>query len=728
MPTGGAELAAEVGGGTAELRHVAVLFADLEGFTHLCERLDPEEVVETLDRIYDRLGEEVARYGGHIDKVLGDGLMVLFGAPTAHEDDCMRAVMAGLAMQRAVGELQPWIRKRLGQGLGLRVGVDAGPVVYGAIGPGKAAATVIGDAANVAARLQQVAAPGQVVISGRVRRLAGWHIQARQLGTVQLEGRRAALSAHLALAPCVPLAGDAISPGETLVGRDAEMQMLTAEYGRTAQGQTTLVLVSGEAGIGKTRLLREFVARLEVMEANLRPLAIQIRNWWEVGSTYRPCESLLGALGLRVEHPVLGATALGRHRMRHEARTGAAATGSEQLLEALGGFCRRMPVVVLVDDWDWAEPGDCRRLMELVRGSAEWPVMFVLAGRRIELETLAELAAVPVLQLKLQPLGTRDCWRLLQQHPAASALPPDACEALVQRSGGNPAHLIESVEALIEEGALVASGEGWVVREGQALHAVPESLRNSVLSRLDALEPAAKELLRLCSVLGDEVTAPVLSQVSGLAPEEVSRRMVPLLEAGLLAAEATERKYLFRSDLVRKVAYDTMLRRQRRELHRRAALCLEEDPETSSEDLARHCVKAGLADKAMRYGIDAGEALLRRGEPERAAELLSELEGLVGDGSPDERVRLLESLAEAYITQGECQAGIERLLEALGLARAPSVRGRLMGQLGWACAIQGQADRAMRHYQQARTLLDLGGDKSGQAMVAAGVRLLYDRP
>ncbi len=722
-------MSTDANGRLAELRHVAVLFADLQGFTNLCERLDPEEVVELLQVIYARLGEEVERYGGHIDKVLGDGLMVLFGAPQAREDDGLRALMAGLAMQKAMTDLQPWLRERLGQALGMRVGIDAGPVVYGVIGPDAVGrATVIGDAANVAARLQRIAAPGQVVVSDRARRLASRQVQFRKLGVTPLEGRRAPVEAFIAVAPYAPIAGDLAAMTSSMAGRAAETQRLLALYDAAALGRTGLVLLTGESGIGKTRLMVEFAALLRGRHGSARPLVIHVRNRWEVSVSYRPYDMLTQALGVRPN--VRGD---GRPATLRAAMEAADPTKSEgdcrEAVEALRDLCGRMPVVLLVDDWDWADPLDAALLANLIQSVAGLPILVLVSGRRVELPLPAGLSDVSVNRMKLTPLDSRESWMLLQQHPAFGALPADMAESLLQWTGGNPAHVLESVEALIDQGVVSPSGEGWRIREENLAVAMPETIRNSVLSRLDAADPDSVHLLRLCSVMGAEISLPLLAAVAERAETELRDEMHSLVEAGLVVSlpEAADR-YCFRSELIREVAYHTMLKRHRQELHRAVGLALEKRPDARAADLALHFVRAGLGERAVRYGLAASGDMLARGEHERVLLLLDEMRAHIPEDDANQRAVLLERLGEAYVASGNTAGGVEAFLQALGMTRDPVGRGRLMTQAGWAYAIQGRADVAMKHYQRAREVLSSVEAEPEQALVAASMRLLYDRP
>ena len=714
---------------SAELRHVAVLFADLQGFTYLCERLDSEEVVDILHVIYDRLGQEVERYGGYIDKVLGDGLMVLFGAPQAHENDGLRAVMAGLAMQRAIAELQPWIRERLGQALAMRVGIDAGPVVYGEVGPGaETTPTVIGDAANVAARLQRMAGAGQVVISERARRLASRQVQFRRLGTLQLEGRRAAVEAFVAVAPYASLNSGPPAMATALAGRSSELEQLMALYNRAASGKTTVVLITGEGGIGKSRLLAEFVALLDALGTRQRPRIVKVHNRWEVGDFYRPYDELVGQLGPG-DSPAGRAADRGDSRSAGNGRRVETSGGAAEVASRIASACRAGPCLLAFDDWEWADEEEGQRLAALIESLGDLPVLLVIAGRRVELPLGPEAAECSLIRLRLAPLSVRDSWALLQQHPACGALPPEVGHSLLRRTGGNPSHILESVDFLVDQGIIAPSGDGWRVVEGRGGAALPETLRNDVLSRLDSLDADERQVLRVCAVVGRPVSVSLAARILEVEEMKVREALQVLVDVGLMVpADSAEEPYGFRSELVKEVTYDSMLKRQRRELHRLVGEVLEGMGEAADSELALHFIRARASDKAVPYGLRATSGMLARDQGEEALRLLLEMDGLIEGDDLETRATYLERLGQAYVATGKCSDGTDRLVQALALVRDPHRRGCLLAEIGWAYAIQSKAELAMKHYQRANGILASCNGRKEMVAIGAAMRLLYDRP
>jgi len=719
--------AQENGRRMAEVRHVAVLFADVQGFTRLCERLDAEEVVETLNTIYERLGQDVELYGGHIDKVLGDGLMVLFGAPQAHDDNVLRAVLAGLGMQKAMTEFQPWLKEKLGHGLGLRIGIDAGPVVYARVGPGPdPQLTVIGDPANVASRLQRVARPGQVVISERAKRLCSSQIHLRRLGDVRLEGRVSRMVAYVAVAPTVSVDGGREDRGTTLVGRSAELEQLMGLYDRLVEGHGNLVLLTGEGGIGKSRLLAEFLSALRAHPQAEKTQILQIRNQWQVGAVYRPLSSLASALNVQCARLRLR-TARGR---RSKGADSARPSSEETLMAQVSAICERGPMVIILDDWQWADEDDARRLLRVICSLESRAVLSIVAGRRVELPPDVGGRDGFVVRMHLQPLNRKESWLLLRQTPGSSALPVGIAETLVERSGGNPAHVFEYMRGLVERGAIAPSVDGWRIVDERLAARAPDNLRDGVMSQLDALDPESLYVLRVCSVVGGHIPVRLLASVLGADSTDVEKQLARLVESGLLVRDTqVENAYSFRSGLVRDVTYDTMLKRHRRDLHLQVGEALEKENDASKIELARHFIKARVAEKARCYGLAAGDVLLASGDHEGAFALLTELDDLVSDSDVEARAALLEQLGEACVGTGRWADGLDRFLGALALVRDPKWRGQLSAKIGWVYALQGRNDMAVKHCNRAREMLSsIGGDDTSQMMIEAAMRLLYDRP
>jgi predicted ATPase len=491
------------------------------------------------------------------------------------------------------------------------------------------------------------------------------------------------------------------------------------------------VLLTGEAGIGKSRLLAEFASLLQALDTKIQPVVIHVRNRWEVGATYRPSDGLINALLARSR------TAQGEEVGKPPSVGGRPpivgllfSSGDETASGAAAvDICKRQPMVILVDDWQWAETEDKQRALRIIREMAGLRALVVISGRRVEMPPEPPLHDISMERLRLPPLPAKETWLLLQQHPAFSALSLDAAESLRERSGGNPAHVLESMESLIEQGQLTPSGDGWRAKADAAAPRVPETMRNDILSHLDALEPENRHLLRVCAVIGGKLSIPLLAEVTQIDQSVIKQRLYPLVEAGLVCTGAPpEESYTFRSELVREVAYDTMLKRQRRELHQLVGTVLENWQGTTEEELAPHFVRAGLDEKAVRYGLSASRAMLARGEAREALQILNGMEQFIAPEDNECRARLFELLGDAHTHGGNYSEGLDRYLQALALVRDPAWRSRLTSGLGWAYAMQGRTEMAARHYRRAQEIVATVGDQAQLALIAAEMRLLYDRP
>jgi len=460
-----------------ERRHVAVLFADLQGFTAICEHSDPEDVIDLLNMIYDRLLAVAQAQGGHLDKILGDGIMLLFGAPRAHEDDALRAVRVALAMQDAMEEMRSLVQERVGMGVKLRVGISSGRVIWGTVGPGsRAGPTVIGDAVNVAARLQHEAPPGGIVVDGSIYEATKRAVQYRARPPVTLRGRTDRVQYYevYGLSSRVTERETGASLRGPFVNRERELAALTRAWVKATGGLPQIATVWGEVGIGKSRLLREFMRSVRDTELNQAVLVLETSAGQHHSLTYEPMVDLLRkSLGVeQSEHHAASRIKI-RRRLRdlHFAADdmvpllgylfGWGATDSrlqyadpQQLRQhvfaettrILLAQAREQPTIMIVDDWQDASPdsletanGLLNELIPFMEGQASpLPLMFVLVSRPGSQLSALQRPQKSFLSLAVKPLNQRDSTRLVEELADSAIVSKELITSLVLKAGGNP--------------------------------------------------------------------------------------------------------------------------------------------------------------------------------------------------------------------------------------------------------------------------------------------------
>src|SRR5215218_9660557 len=536
-----------------ERRQVTVLFADLSGYTAFAERMDPEAVKSLVDRALMRLGQEVERYGGTVDKYIGDNVMAIFGAPVAHEDDAERAVRAGLGMQAAMGEVNEGLPD--GAHFALRVGVNTGEVLAGAVGD---AYTVVGDTVNVASRLQSAARPGSVTVGERTMRATDAAVEYSALEPLDLKGKAARVPAWEAVGLIAQHSVRRVAPASEspLVGRQQELDALDSLYQRVVrEGTSHLVTVVGEAGVGKSRLLREFERRLEehapaptVRTGRCLPYGSGI-VFWALGEVLRAgcgivetdsseqawqkLRDYVGALmGGATQHSDREAALIGRllgvevppdlvpdeddpERLR-EAFLSALRRGIEAI-------ATRRPFVIAFEDIHWADDG----LLDAIEHLAQWvraPLMLVCLARDELLDRRPSWGGGrgSATQLVLEPLSAGETESLVAALlPEGETVPP----AVVERSGGNPLFAEEMARRIAEEGSIQA-GE------------LPDTVQAVLAARLDSLEPFERQLVQQAAVIGRTFPAGALASVASTAGRDLSRALMSLQEKDIITPAA----------------------------------------------------------------------------------------------------------------------------------------------------------------------------------------------
>jgi class 3 adenylate cyclase/predicted ATPase len=624
----------------AERRQLTVMFADLVGSTALSARLDPEDMGEVIRAYQNAVAGEVARFEGHVAKFMGDGVLAYFGWPTAHEDDAERAVRAGLAVADAIAELPA-----PGSGmLACRVGIGTGPVVVGElIGTGSAAEeVVVGETPNLAARLQGLTEPGAVVIAEGTRRLLGDLFALAELGPRTLKGFIEPVRAWRVLGE-----GAAESRFEAmhaaglmpLVGREHELALLLDRWEQAKEGEGQAVLLSGEAGIGKSRLVR---ALRERFGGEPHTWLGQFCSPYHADTALHPVIGQLDrAAGLRREDPperqldkleamlrltvdgVREAAPLladllsipvppGRYPPLELSPQQRKERTFRVLLDQLAGLAARRPVLTLYEDVHWADPTTLELIGRAVERVQHLPILVLVTFRP---EFVPPWSGHGHLTgLSLGRLGRRQGSAMVQRVAGGKALPPQVLEQILARTEGVPLFVEELTKAVLESDLLKDKGDRYELSDPLPPLAIPSTLRDSLTARLDRLAPV-KGVAQLAAVIGREFSGDLLAATAGLPPDKLRNALDRLVAAELIFRRG-ETGYVFKHALVRDAAYESLLKSRRQELHARIAAVLEtESPEEAAagpELLARHFAGAGLAERAVAYWQRAAERAIAR--------------------------------------------------------------------------------------------------------------------
>ena len=630
----------------AERRQVTVMFSDLVGSTALSARMDPEDLREVISAYQKCVAETVQRFGGFVAKYMGDGVLIYFGYPQAHEDDAERAVRAGLELIAAVGGLKTH------EPLQTRVGIATGLVVVGdLIGSGASQEqAIVGETPNLAARLQGVAEPNAVVIAESTRKLVGNLFELDDLGGKDLKGIAGPVRAWVVLRP-----SSAESRFEAfhatglmeLVGRDEELDLLLRRWSKAKTGEGQVVLLSGEAGIGKSRLTAALLERVAAephtrlryfcspqrTDSALYPIISQMER--AAGFTHDDAaqakfdklNALLAQSFTLPQDAALIAEMLslpndGRYPTLELAPQQRRQKTLEALTAQVEALSRSNPILMIFEDVHWSDPTSLEALGRTVDRLRTLGVLLIVTHRP-EFEP-PWIGRPYVAALTLNRLGEREIEALINRVTGTNSLSESVRHDIIERTDGIPLFVEEMTKAVLE-----AESEGEARRTAAAVPssalAVPASLHASLMARLDRLG-SAKEIAQIGSVIGREFSHALLAAVIRKPGAELLSALDRLIEAGLLFRQGLppHASYLFKHALVQDAAYGTLLREPRRALHARIAETLESSfadiAENQPELLARHCTEAGLIEKAAALWGKAGHRSLERSALAEAAE------------------------------------------------------------------------------------------------------------
>ena len=636
---------------TGERRQLTVMFCDLVGSSALAARLDPEDLRDVIGAYHRCAAECFERHGGFVAKYMGDGVLVYFGYPQAHEHDAERAVRAGLAIIEAA----PKLKTAAGAPLQVRVGIATGPVIVGdLLGAGAAQEqAVVGETPNLAARLQGIAEPDTVVIAEGTRRLLGNLFELQDLGARDLKGIAEPARAWAALrSSAAESRFEALHATDlrALVGRDEEFELLLRRWARAKTGEGQVVLLSGEAGIGKSRLTAALLERLasehhtrlryfcspQHTDSALHPIIGQMERAAGLArddplqAKLDKLDALLAPTSTLIEHAALFAEMLslpndGRYPALDLTAPQRRQKTFQALVSQVEALTRQSPVLMIFEDAHWTDPTSLDTIGRTVDRIAGLRALLIVTSRP---EFDAPWIGRPqVTTLTINRLAQRDIDVMIDRVAGNKLIPASVRQDIVERADGIPLFVEEMTKAVLE-----AESEGEARQTVAAVpspaRAVPASLHASLMARLDRLG-SAKEVAQTGAAIGREFSHALLAAVARKSEVELGSALDRLIAAGLLFRQGSppHATYLFKHALVQDAAYGTLLREPRRALHARIAETLEsqfaEIAENQPELLARHSAEAGLIEKAAHLWGKAGQRSFARSAFSEAAQQLT---------------------------------------------------------------------------------------------------------
>jgi class 3 adenylate cyclase/predicted ATPase len=746
-----------------ERRQLTMFFCDLVGSTSLASQFDPEEWREIVTSYYDACAKVIARFDGHIAQYLGDGLLVYFGYPHAHEDDAQRAVRAGLGIIDAVGQLNPALSEKYGVSLAVRIGCHTGLVVVGEeVGGTGQEDMVVGDTPNIAARLEAVAEPNTLVIGTTTHQILGGLFAYESLGTPPLKGISAPLQVYRVLYESTArtrleaLATTGLTP---LVGRDAEVALVEQIWGQVVDGHGQVVVITGEAGIGKSRLVKELTDYASSRQAWFTHMQcspyyqhtafypvidLMERIVLRFGRDDSPAQKLTKLEGFLVESgfslpetvPLfcsLLSIPLGADYVSPDL------PADQQKLETLRALtaiplrrAQKQPVMLIVEDLHWIDPTTLDYLSMVVDAIVAAPIMAVFTCRPDFSPPWRDAPNVSVVDLNRLPSDASV--ELAHQVARGKSLPPQVVSEVVAKTDGVPLFIEELTKMLLESGMLEERVGRYALMGPLPPLAIPNTLQDSLMARLDRLAPV-KGLAQLGAVLGREFSYQLLQAVSPLDDDALRDGLERLVAAEFFYqhGEPPEATYRFKHALVQESAYQSLLKSARQQHHHRVADVLASrfpaTVQTRPELLAHHYTEAGLTEQAIPYWQIAAQRALQRyanheaaSHASRGLELLAALPDTPQHAQLELSLQLVLAPAVSFIRGPQAVEDIHA--KALELAR----RGGSTPELFPALAGFGYGQMVHGKLREARALaeefLELAQPQGDPLVLAVGHRML----
>lgn len=706
-----------------ERKRITVMFSDLSGYTRMTERLDPEEVKEIMGRIFGEITMIVRKYDGFIGRFLGDAAMILFGVPTSHEDDAVRAIHTAREIHSAVAALSPAYQARIGFPLAMHTGIDSGLVVVSEADSGKGSGEITGDTVNLASRLCNLARAGMILVGSDTYRLAQAHFLFKRAEAAEIKGKVEPIEPFEVIAPRDRPQGDRHLHGlrAELIGREAEMTMLAEAFERLLEGQRTVICISGDPGTGKTRLIEEFRATLNRQRLDFHwitahaygytqnipysPL-IGFLNWfWRIEegdspeSVRRKLESgVQSFLGPAPEVCSVLGSLYALDSPEHESMS--PELWKAELFEAINRLMeaatRAKPTMIWLEDLHWADLPFVD-LMRFLLSNSTFPAIFLCAYRppfQLFPNELSQTLPGLFQAIHLQDLTSAEAQQMMESLLGTKVLPAELKPFIHRKTEGNPFYLEEVVNSLIESETLVQDHEMWKLTRVLSESDISPTIHGVIAARLDRLGVETKKILQEASVIGRNFLYVILEHITDLK-ERLRDCLSGLERLDLIRTKAIqpELEYIFKHALTQEVVYNGLLKKERRVVHERIGQVMEvlfrdRLPEIY-ETLAFHFRQGKSVYKAVDYLVKSGEKSLRRYAMEESHQYFREAyqlltqKGINTDRDKELLIDLLVKWGFVYYYNGEYRK-LQELLEAhRGIAETLTDKNRLGMFYAW---------------------------------------------
>ena len=754
-PLGEAGEPGNLSGPESERRHVTVLFTDLTGYTAMCERLDPEEVKEVMSRIFGEIAQVVTKYEGFIEKFIGDAAMALFGVPKAHEDDPVRAIKAAMEIHGLVEALSPHVEARGCKPLSMHSGINTGLVVTGGADTGKGTYGVTGDTINLASRLSGMGKAGEILVGPYTYRRVEGYFHFEALEPTPIEGKIETVRVYKVLSMKDQPSKIHRLTGlrAELIGRKSEMAELSEAVEKLREGKGSIIGICGDAGTGKSRLVEDFKASLDLESIR-----------WHEGHAYAYSQNILY---FPLIHLLSRSLRIGEDdppetvRKKIEAGIRSITEKTEEIVPYIGGLFsleypdvvgldpeawkarlhkavltvlstqgRQAPMVVCIEDLHWADPSSLE-LLRLILSDFDYPALYLYTHR----PTLDLLPARQIRSLgdtfreirlrELSPSETREMVEsLLRDRDVSDALR----RFILEKAEGNPFYIEEVINSLIESESLVRDEGGWRLTQAVSEIHIPATIQEVITARLDRLEKTSKLVLQEASVIGRTFIEPVLQQVTGAkVPIESCLETLEQLDLIRTSSRHPHLEYSFKHALIQEAAYSGLLLKQRREIHERIGTAMEfffhDRLSEFVETLAFHFKQGRSVPKAVHYLVASGDKSLKRFALEESHLYYKEAFDLVSrkEGPSEEDKNLLVDLLIAWALVYYYRAQFKDLTDLLDAHKGmvetlqdKSRKGLFFAWLGFSYFWQGENLRGSYGYLQRSLAL---GEETGNERV-----------